>query len=121
MSHNIYLSHTVQSYSLFLPTIIRGMGYTATTAQLFTVPPNIVATVLVLITAALSDRIRARGPIMIAGCVLAIAGYIMLLVAKSSPVKYGGTFLVAAGVYPGSPMVIVSLLDSLLTLMDFIC
>lgn len=45
---------------------------------------------------------------MAVGCVFAIVGYIMLLVAKSSSVKYGGTFLVAAGVFPGSPMVIVS-------------
>jgi hypothetical protein len=45
---------------------------------------------------------------MAAGCVLAMGGYIMLLAAKSSSVRYGGTFLVAAGVYPGSPMVMVS-------------
>ena len=45
---------------------------------------------------------------MAVGCVLAITGYIMLLVAKTNSVKYGGTFLVAAGVFPGSPMVIVS-------------
>jgi hypothetical protein len=83
------------------------MGYKSTAAQLFTVPPNIAAFVLVLITSTLSDRIKARGPIMAVGSVLAMAGYIMLLASKSNGVRYGGTFLVAIGVYPGSPMVVV--------------
>ena len=65
------------------------------------------AFVLVLLTSFFSDRIRARGPFMIGGCLIAIAGYIMLLAAKKESVRYGGTFLVAAGVYPGSPMVMV--------------
>lgn len=99
----------MQSFSLFLPTIITGLGYTnTTTAQLFTVPPNLAAFVAVLITSLLSDRIRARGPIMAAGNVLAIAGYVMLLVAKRPQVRYGGTFLVAVGVYPCSAMIMVS-------------
>ena len=93
-----------QSFSLFLPTIIKSLGYSSVNAQLLTVPPNFGAFLLVLVTAALSDRIKARGPIMIAGCILAIAGYIMLLAAKTPSVRYGGTFLVASGVYPGSPM-----------------
>jgi MFS-type transporter involved in bile tolerance (Atg22 family) len=96
-----------QSFSLFLPTIISGLGYKSTTAQLFTVPPNMVAFVLVLILSFFSDKIKARGPIMVGGCLLAIAGYIMLLAAKENSVRYGGTFLVAAGVYPGSPAVMV--------------
>lgn len=99
----------MQSFSLFLPTIITGLGYTnPTTAQLFTVPPNLAAFVTVLLTSLLSDRIKARGPIMAAGNLLAIGGYIMLLVAKRAQVRYGGTFLVAVGVYPCSAMIMVS-------------
>lgn len=106
----IVLIMRLQSYSLFLPTIISGMGYKSTTAQLFTVPPNIAAFVLVLLTSTLSDRIKARGPIMAVGSVLAMVGYIMLLASKSNSVRYGGTFLVAIGVYTGSPMIVVRLL-----------
>lgn len=61
----------------------------------------------VLLTSIYSDRIKARGAIMAGGCILAIGGYIMLLVAKKSSVRYGGTFLVATGVYPGSAMIMV--------------
>ena len=41
---------------------------------------------------------------MIGGCLLAIAGYIMLLVPKDPLIRYGGTFFVASGVFLGSPM-----------------
>ena len=60
--------------------------------------------IAILATSAYSDKMKSRGPFIIAGCVLAIAGYIMLLVAKTPGVKYGGTFLVATGIYPGTPM-----------------
>lgn len=38
----------------------------------------------------LSDRVKARGPVMIVGCSLAIIGYIMLLVPARPLVHYGG-------------------------------
>lgn len=104
----------LQSFSLFLPTIISGLGYHATTAQLFTVPPNMAAFFVVLANSILSDRIKARGPILAGGCIIAIAGYIMLLTADTSSVRYGGTFLVAVGVYPSSAMTMVSISKSLI-------
>lgn len=84
------------------------MGYEAKTAQLFTVPPYVLSFLLVLVTSYFSDRIKARGPIMVVGCIVAVAGYIMLLVSRENPVRYAGTFLVAAGVFPASPILMVS-------------
>lgn len=94
------------SYSLFLPTIISGLGYESTQAQLFTVPPNIAAFFAVLLATRLSDHVKARGHIMAVCCLVATAGYIMLLAAKSNAVRYAGTFLVAVGIYPTSPLII---------------
>ena len=51
----------------------------------------------VILGAFMSDKIKARGPIMICGCSLAIVGYIILLVPARPAVHYGGTFFVAAG------------------------
>ncbi|KAH6660790.1 major facilitator superfamily domain-containing protein [Truncatella angustata] len=93
-----------QSFSLFLPTIISGLGYTNTVAQLFTVPPNMAAFFVVLGTSFLSDHLKARGPIMAVGCIVSIAGYIMLLAADQNSTRYGGTFLVAVGIFPSSAM-----------------
>jgi hypothetical protein len=42
---------------------------------------------------------------MIWGCVVAVVGYVILLASERPAVQYGGTFLVASGVYPGSPCV----------------
>ncbi|KAH9226677.1 hypothetical protein K456DRAFT_1754766 [Colletotrichum gloeosporioides 23] len=102
----IFLLIPLYSFSLFLPSIIQGLGYRNTTqAQLLTVPPNMAAFFVVLLTASLSDRIKARGPIMAVGTLVALCGYIMILASKSNGVRYGGTFLVATGVYPGSAMI----------------
>jgi sugar phosphate permease len=83
------------------------MGYRATTAQLFTVPPNMAAFFTVLITAYYSDKVKNRGYFIVGGAIIGICGYIMLLVAKTNAVRYAGTFLVAIGVFQGSPMIMV--------------
>jgi MFS family permease len=80
----------IYSYSLFLPTIITGLGYTDVIAQLFTVPPNVVGFLFVLGVAYVSDRTKMRGVFLLSGALLAIIGYIMLLVATSPSVRYGG-------------------------------
>ncbi|PSN64865.1 MFS transporter-like protein [Corynespora cassiicola Philippines] len=92
------------SFSLFLPSIIAGMGYRSTVAQLFTVPPNMAGFVTVILTAYLSDKLKNRGYFIVGGTIIGICGYIMLLVAERNAVRYAGTFLVAVGVFQGSPM-----------------
>ncbi|KAK0663928.1 putative transporter [Cercophora samala] len=99
-----FLLVPLYSFSLFLPSIVAGMGYTSTTAQLFTVPPNMAGFVVVILTAHFSDKVRNRGGFIAAGAVVGIAGYVMLLVSDQNAVKYAGTFLIAMGVFQASPM-----------------
>lgn len=94
------------SFSLFLPSIVQGMGYHSTTAQLLTVPPNMAAFFTVLACAYLSDRLKTRGAFIAAGTIVGAIGYIMLVAASNNATRYAGTFLVAIGVFQGSPMVI---------------
>ena len=101
----------LQSFSLFLPSINKELGYSSIKAQLFSVPPNIMAFVTVLITADLSDRLKVRGPFMLVGLCSAIIGYIMLLAGNSSWVKWGGTFFVAQSTYMLQKEVIVTVAD----------
>lgn len=103
----------IYSYSLFLPTIVRGFGYSPTTSQLLTVPPNMAAFFMVLLTTWLSDRTHLRGPFMLAGASLAVIGYIMLIASDRYLIQYGGTFLVAAGIFPCSPLVMGWLANNL--------
>lgn len=114
LSFNFFAIITpIYSYSLFLPTIIKGLGYTSVKAQLLTVPPNMGAFFMVLLVTWLSDKTRMGGPFMLFGCVIAIAGYIMLISTDHHLINYGGTFLVAAGVFPSSPLVMGWLANNL--------
>jgi MFS family permease len=91
------------SFSLFLPTIVRTLGYTNETAQLMTVPPYVVACIFCISGGWLADRYQTRGLFMIGFNLLAIMGFIMLAASENYTVKYIGTFLAASGIYPNVP------------------
>ncbi|KAK5163288.1 uncharacterized protein LTR77_010874 [Saxophila tyrrhenica] len=91
------------SFSLFLPTIIAGLGYEGTTAQLMTVPPYAVAAVLTIFVGFLADRTQQRGIYNLVCVSVAAVGFIMLLATPNHNVQYAGTFLAAAGIYPTIP------------------
>jgi MFS family permease len=95
----------IYSFSLFLPTIISALGYTQVKANLLTVPPNMAAFFAVLLVTRLSDRYKARGIFMLIGASISIGGYIMLIASPKPLIQYGGTFLVASGIFPCSPVV----------------
>jgi MFS family permease len=90
--------------SLFLPTIIRGLGYTSSTAQLLTVPIYITASVLAVVVAYYSDRVGKRYPfILVCLCIMAV-GFIMCIAGGSVPgVVYAGVFIAACALYPAFP------------------
>ena len=93
----------VYSFSLFLPTIIKDLGYTNNDAQLMTVPPYVVACFFTLFAGFLSDQLQSRGIMMIIFNLVAIVGLIMLVASHNNHVKYAGTFFFASGVYPNTP------------------
>lgn len=86
------------SFSLFLPTIIAGMGYKGTHAQLLSVPPYAVAAALTIFIGWVADRTRMRGYCNMVTVSMGMAGFIMLLASKNVHVQYAGTFLGAAGI-----------------------
>jgi cyanate permease len=59
------------SFSLFLPTIIKGLGYENEKAQLMTVPPYVVACAFCITAGWLADKHGQRGIYMISCNVLA--------------------------------------------------
>lgn len=61
--------------SLFLPTIIKDLNYTNSTAQLMTVPIYITASVLAVFGAFLSDRAGVRSPFIISLLCVMAAGF----------------------------------------------
>ena len=97
---SVSLTHCELSFPQ--PTIIADLGYAAATAQLLTVPPYFVATVLTFSAAYGSHLINRRAPFIITGAVLAIIGYIFLITSARTGVQYFATFLCAGGIYPAT-------------------
>ncbi|KAF9476455.1 MFS transporter [Pholiota conissans] len=97
---------SLYSYSLFLPTIVAGLGYTGSAAQLHTVPPYVPAAVLTVVVALLSDRLKWRGPFILICLPLAIVGYILAITAENNKTRYIAVFFMAAGVYPSAPSIL---------------
>ncbi len=114
MSFDFFLLITpIYSYSLFLPTIIKALGFDPVIAQLLTVPPNMCGFFSVLLACQASDKYQKRGMSMLIGLAVAIAGYIMLISTPNVWTQYGGTFLVGAGIFPCSPLIMGWLANNL--------
>ena len=89
----------MQSLALFLPTILVGMGYTSIRAQLHTVPVWVVATVVSVFMAWLSDRVRRRGLFISLGAAIAATGYVLLANVTSPEARYASVFICAVGIF----------------------
>ena len=76
----IYMGCDVPLYafSLFLPSIIKDLGYKSTTAQLLTVPPYAAAAILTITVGYFADRTRQRGFANMGTSILGIIGFSML-------------------------------------------
>ncbi|KAF2171851.1 hypothetical protein M409DRAFT_63405 [Zasmidium cellare ATCC 36951] len=98
------LSLPLYTLSLFLPSIIKALGYSSWEAQLLSVPPYALATILTVGYAIVSERVGIRSPFIIASSLIAIIGYCILLgntdPTKKPGVSYVGVFFAAAGIYP---------------------
>lgn len=102
----IGLNIPLASYTSFLPTIVKLMGYTDANAQLMTVPPYACALVCVFIVCWNSDRTQLRGYHVAASALLACIGYILLISSNHVKANYAGACFVAMGLYPIIPLML---------------
>ncbi|KAJ7708701.1 MFS general substrate transporter [Mycena rosella] len=105
----IYIGLTIPLYSftLFLPTIIHALGFSATKAQLLTIPPYAAGCLSTNAFGALSDRAHKRGPFVAGLCLLGIAGYTLLLAIDpmmQPAVGYAACVIAALGMFPCVPL-----------------
>lgn len=98
----MYFSCNVSFSSLpvFLPTILKDMGFTAINAQGLTAPPYFVSFLVTILTAWIADRLQQRGLVIICMSVVGAIGYVLLATCTSIGVRYFGVFLAASGVFP---------------------
>ena len=92
--------------SFFIPTIVKELGYTSAAAQVRSIPIFVVATVMALGAAWMTDRLKHRYLFCIFGLCVSSIGYILLLAQHqlSSGVKYFALFLIVGGGYTTQPI-----------------
>ncbi|KAJ5476222.1 hypothetical protein N7475_001951 [Penicillium sp. IBT 31633x] len=98
----MYFSCNVSFSSLpvFLPTILREMGFTAINAQGLTAPPFFASFLATIVTTWVADRIQQRGLMVAALSLVGGVGYILCATCTSVGVRYFGVFLAACGIFP---------------------
>ncbi|KAB8075903.1 major facilitator superfamily domain-containing protein [Aspergillus leporis] len=92
--------------SFFLPSIIKDLGYTSSTAQLLTVPIYITAATVAVAAAWLSDRYKLRSPFILFFMSLIVIGFTIVLASSGRGVPgvvYCGVFIAVVGIYPAFP------------------
>lgn len=67
------------AFSLFLPTIIEGLGYSGVTANLLSVPPYAAAAIFTVVIGYVADRTGQRGMCNVCVSAIGAVGFIMLL------------------------------------------
>jgi MFS family permease len=94
------LNCALASIGAFLPTIITTFGFTNARAQLLTVPPYVVAAIVMISFSFSSDRLQNRGIFMGVSSFIGAIGYLLLLVVpNNNHVRYFATFCVTSGTY----------------------
>jgi hypothetical protein len=98
----MYFASNVSFSSLpvFLPLILKEMGFTAVNAQGLTAPPYFVSFVLTLATTYFADRLQQRGLTIMIMAAIGGIGYVILATTESVGPRYFGVFLAAGGIFP---------------------
>ncbi|PWN49580.1 MFS general substrate transporter [Violaceomyces palustris] len=97
---------SLYSFSLFLPTIIAGLGYKSWQAQLLTIPPYFLAFLVTMSVAHASFLVGKRLVFIIGSGLVAILGYIVQMTSPTLGGKYVSVFIVASGVYSGNALLL---------------
>lgn len=96
--------------SIFSPVIIENLGFDSTISHLLSIPIYLVAKIFSVIQAFVSSWVGVRSPFLLFNFISMLVGYVVCITGDpiSNPgVVYAGTFIIAMGIYPAFPMVVV--------------
>ncbi|KAH8171214.1 major facilitator superfamily protein [Sarocladium implicatum] len=86
-------------FGTFLPTLLKGLGYTGLAPNYLSIPVYVLASISTGITTFVSDRYQRRAICLIHSPILVIVGYAIALGTDHKAAGFVGMFLVGAGVY----------------------
>ncbi|CCH45372.1 putative membrane protein [Wickerhamomyces ciferrii] len=104
----LFISITAPSYgiTLFLPSVVKAMGYSTSKSQLLTIPVFIVAALCAIIQSKFADRVGIRFIFIAGNMSIVVIGFIMAIVGQetSKPnVIYGGVFIGVCALFSAFP------------------
>ena len=96
------------SLANFQPTVLKGLGYTSTQAQVHTIPVYIVGAVFTLIFSYMSEWLQHRYYFYILGWAVLVTGLsVMIAYPANAKGRYMGMFFIASGCYLAMPVTII--------------
>ncbi|ORY00958.1 major facilitator superfamily domain-containing protein [Clohesyomyces aquaticus] len=105
---NLGVTENANSLSNFQPTILKGLGYTSTQAQVHTIPVYLTGAAFSVIFAYMSAYLRRRYVFYMLGWAVLASGLIVEIVHPPKPaVRYMGMFFIACGCYLAMPISII--------------
>ena len=108
-------NHSFAGLSNFLPTILKGMGYSSANAQGLTAPIYFASFLLCVAAALASDGWGRRGFIVAGFATVSCIGYLSLATIEDKTkidVRYFGVWLAICGIFPALPINITWLLNN---------
>ncbi|KAJ7477005.1 MFS general substrate transporter [Mycena galericulata] len=104
----LFLTTVIPAYcfALFVPTIIKGLGYSSANAQLMSTPPYVFACLVTIIITRISDKTKMRGPYILGIAILGIIGYAIWFTTRSATAGYVAAFLACSGTFGNTALVL---------------
>ncbi|OJD11486.1 hypothetical protein AJ78_07751 [Emergomyces pasteurianus Ep9510] len=98
----MYFSCNVSYSSLpvFLPSILKDMGFTSINAQGLSAPPYFLSFLTSVITPWIADRYQQRGLMIAILSIVGCLGYVLLATCTAVGPRYVGVWMAASGVFP---------------------
>ncbi|KIX94011.1 uncharacterized protein Z520_10348 [Fonsecaea multimorphosa CBS 102226] len=106
LGFNILASIPGQAFSVFLPLVVKGLGYSSIEANLMSVPPYICGAVGLYIFAISSDRRKERGYHIFVSLVIELVGLIITVTVQHHGGKYAGLCILLFGSYVSAPLTV---------------
>lgn len=86
-----------------MPTVLLDLGWTATRAQLYSVPVYVSASAIAILIAFISDKTHKRGHYIAGFTIMGITGFSILRWNDNADARYAAVYLCALGAFPGGP------------------
>ncbi|OAK94139.1 major facilitator superfamily transporter [Phaeosphaeriaceae sp. SRC1lsM3a] len=103
---NVCASVPNQTFSVFLPLVVQGLGYSSIQANLMSVPPYVCGAVGLYLFALSSDHRKERGYHIVTGIAISLVGLLVTVICQTSPAKYAGLCILLFGSYIAAPLTV---------------